>query len=850
MRNSQRLFLPALALGAMLCAGGASFAQEAEDGPRAAEASGADVALTINGRRPLKGDPVTLGFDNVSVEKTIPFIVESTGKVVIPQKAVLGKTVTIVNDQPIPRNEALDLLFMALQQADVGVVETADVISLRLIEELDRQDVPVIGPDERVADRRDLGNMYRKVFALTNSSAENVGEVLQEALPSYAEMLVDADSNQVVVLGNVAMLQRLEVLVDALDRPSAAALETETFRLRYADAELIAENIEELYSADEATSGSGDDRRAQFMRMMQGRFDPRSGRGGPEEQQASTATSENLRVTANVQQNSVTVIAEPRVIEQIREQIDAEWDMPIPEEAVIPKTYDLEHSDPLKIADLLSSLFEEVEATRNSAGSEPVGRLTGQFTFQAIEESNRLVVVAKNSENLKIIDELIEDLDRPQTAGLPELVELKHADAEDLAEQLNALLSEDGTLAEIGRAEAGLSLDDSSESPFASDSSGSDSSSEQQTESISFWWQRSRASDEERSASNMVGKIRIVPISRQNALMILGPPEYHASLLKFIELLDRPGRQVLIRAVIAEITLEDATALGLRWSNSSNIFDGTTFDNRIGVTGGIDVTENEIFGDLFDTSVLNANIDLNILLDALDQRSGIQILSEPRIFTGDNQEAVFFDGQDIPFVTDSQTTDAGNVVNSFDYRSVGIQLRVRPRITKERNVDLRVNIELSSIREGETLFGGFIVDRRETTTQLIVGDSQTVVISGILRQQEDVINRKVPLLGDLPLIGALFRSTTRSTTNTELVAFITPVVVESDSGEDGFNFQELEELNEEPRKRLEELREQMLENAPTGPVDQHIIWSTPIEDDEDEDQAESDEPDADNTEEE
>ncbi len=836
MQNSRRFALPMALLAGALLVLPQAYGQDAEStAGNAAHVVGTPEA--INGRRPLKGDDVTLGFDNVALEKVIPFIVESTGKVVIPQKAVLGKTITVINDQPIPRNEALDLLFMALQQADVGVVETDKVISLRLIEELDRQDVPVLGPDDRVERRRDLGNMYRKVFALSNASAENVGEVLQEALPSYAKMLIDADSNQVVVLGNVAMLQRIEKLVDALDRPSAAALETETFRLRYADAELIAENIEELYAADEASRGGEDDRRAQFMRMMQQRFD-RGGRGGPEEDQPATATSENLRVTANVQQNSVTVIAEPRVIEQIREQIQTEWDLAIPEEAVVPKTYDLEHSDPIKIRDLLSSLFEEVEATRNSAGSEPVGRLTGQFTFQAIEESNRLVVVAKNTEHLRIIDELIEDLDRPQTAGLPELVELKHADAEDLAEQLNALLSEEGTLAEIGRAEEGLSLEDSSESPFASDSSTSSSASQnqQQTESISFWWQRSRPSTEERSASNMVGKIRIVPIARQNALMILGPPEYHASLLKFIELLDRPGRQVLIKAVIAEITLEDATALGIRWSNSGDIFDGTSPDNRISVTGGIEATESDIFGNLFDTSVLTANIDLNLLLQALDERSGIQILSEPRIFTGDNQEAVFFDGQDVPFVTDSQTTDVGSIINSFDYRAVGIQLRVRPRITKERNVDLRVNIELSSIREGQTLFGGFIVDRRETTTQLIVGDAQTVVISGILRQQEDVINRKVPLLGDLPLIGAIFRSTTRSTTNTELVAFITPVVVESQMIEGGAtDLRELEQLNEEPRRRLEELREEMMEGAPTGPVDQDLIFGFPIEDKKDKD---------------
>jgi general secretion pathway protein D len=450
-----------------------------------------------------------------------------------------------------------------------------------------------------------------------------------------------------------------------------------------------------------------------------------------------------------------------------------------------------------------------------------VGRLTGQFTFEAIEETNRLVVLSRNVENLNVIDEMVEQLDRPQTAGLPQLVELKHANAEDLAEQLNALLSESGTLAQVGRQESGLTEDDSGASPFASDSTSSTTADQAIDEPISFWWQRARSNADEREASNLVGKMRIVPVARQNALMILSPPEYHQSIVSLIEQLDQPGRQVLISAVIAEITLDDATVLGLRWSNSAGIIESTNFDNRLAVSTDFTGTENDFLSSLFDTSVLNVNTDLTVILQALDERAAIQILSEPKIFTSDNQEANFFDGQDIPFVTDSQTTDEGNIVNSFDYRAVGIQLRVRPRITKERNVDLRVNIELSSIRENETLFGGFIVDRRETTTQLIVADGQTVVISGILRQQEDIINRKVPLLGDLPLIGALFRSTTRSSTNTELVAFITPVVVE--------NEEEIESLNQPYRDRLFELREELTEDAPTGPIDQDIIWGTPIE---------------------
>jgi type II secretory pathway component GspD/PulD (secretin) len=116
-------------------------------------------------------------------------------------------------------------------------------------------------------------------------------------------------------------------------------------------------------------------------------------------------------------------------------------------------------------------------------------------------------------------------------------------------------------------------------------------------------------------------------------------------------------------------------------------------------------------------------------------------------------------------------------------------------------VDLRVNLELSSIAPGQTNDDFVIIDRRETTTQLIIQDGQTVVISGILRSEESDVVRKVPLLGDIPLLGAIFRSTEKRTENTELVAFITPRVVRNDA--------ELRDVNEPFRERLEQLRERL-----------------------------------------
>lgn len=753
-----------------------------------------------NGRRLLSDEPTVLAFNKVTVEELLPFLIESTGKVVVPRPEVLVQRITIVNDQPIPRQQALDMVFFALLQNDIAVVEFPDRVILRNISEIDRQDVPVIPAGESVLGRTDIGLIFEKVFTLRSGTAENFGELLEDSLPDFAKLTVDEESNQIVVMGNVGLLQRIERLVLSLDQPSAASLATETFHLRYADAEQIAENISELFSSSATTTGSRND--VQFrIRQLQAQRGGRGGNNNNNNDENAASVSENLRVTANSQTNSVTVLAERDVLDQIREVITTSWDVPLPEEAVIPRVYDLVNIDPIKVRDVLTELFGEGTGGNDSQG---VGRLAGQFSFEAIPEAARLIVLAKSPDHLSVIDEIISDLDQPQTAGLPQIIELKHASAEELAEQLNALLSREGTLAQIPRSETGLSDGASTASPFSENATQTNNQAEEAAETITFWWQRAQPPTDIAGSSNLVSKIRIVPVWRQNALMVLAPPEYQSSIVEMIERLDQPGRQVLLAAVIAEIAIEDATDLGLRWSSSS--FNPTRTDNSLQLGPGpsgntFTGTQNDLLPGLFDTSVLDVGLDINLLLQALAQKTSVNVLSEPRIFTSDNQEAEFFDGQDIPFVTDSQTTDTGSVIQGFDYRAVGIQLRVRPRITPRREVDLRINLELSSLQPGQTLFGGFIVDRRETTTHLIVADGQTVVISGILRSEDSDIKRKVPILGDIPLIGLLFQSTETVQSRTELLAFITPIVVENDA--------EVEDLNIEYNDRLGTLREEL-----------------------------------------
>lgn len=801
----------------------------------------AEPQIDERGRRVVEGPPTALAFKNVSVEDMIPFIVEVTGKVVMPQSAVLSRKVTVLNDKKIPREEALDLVVLALQQNGIAVVETEKTVTLRDIGEITRQDVPVIGPTESVLGRNDLGVFVEKVFRLKYNTAKKMGDVIKVGLPEFAKIAIDEESNQISIMGNIALLQRIEQQVNSLDRPAAGALQTETFRLRYADANAIKTNIEELFGqSDDPTRRNDPNRFQPWMRNQQNN-----------DEGASTNV---IKVTSNTSQNSITVAADGVILGQIRELIASQWDQPLPEAAIVPRIYDLKNSDPVKVASLLTGLFgagttgttganrqgnnqpgQNNQNNQNAPESgQGAGRLAGQFTFQPIPDAGRLVVIAKSPDNLAVIDKIIEGLDLPQSVGLPEVLELKHANAEDLAEQLNALLAQEGTLASIRRAESGLSANGSTgASPFASTTTTTDQNGNTDTAAnanLSFWWQRARTPTDRRNSSNLIGLIRIVPVWRQNAVLVIAPPEYKNSVAALVDQLDRPGRQVLISAIVAEVSREDALSLGLRWGNQA-LTATNNGENAISLGTSASGQSNNFASSLFDSSLLTLNTNVNALLQALAQKTQVSILSEPKIFTSDNQEAEFFDGQDIPFVTDSQTNAQGNLVQSFDYKAVGIQLRARPRITIKGDVDLRVNLQLSSIVPGQTLFGGFIVDRRETTTQLVVGDGQTVVISGILREEVSNIVRKVPFFGDIPLLGEIFKSRDISKTNTELLVFITPLVVNNSSENVPANERFIDRLqNIREDARPDEYKDQVRERGkqrPPQPGDNVMVPAGP-----------------------
>jgi len=227
--------------------------------------------------------------------------------------------------------------------------------------------------------------------------------------------------------------------------------------------------------------------------------------------------------------------------------------------------------------------------------------------------------------------------------------------------------------------------------------------------------------------------------------------------------------------------------------------------------GAIDFITNMLGGTQNNTVTLGP-FGINVIIEALNSITNTRVIQEPRVFTADNEEAVFFAGQEYPVATGSVSGATGiqNLTTTIEYKNIGVFLNVRPRITEEGAVDLAVSLELSqakgAVNVGQTT--SEIFDRKQITTHAILLDGQTIVLGGLLREFEQVKLDRIPLLADIPIIGELFQFRSERLERTELIAFITPTVVHRPvDNYDNFNLADIHRLEDVARPLAEQIEE-------------------------------------------
>jgi general secretion pathway protein D len=287
-----------------------------------------------------------------------------------------------------------------------------------------------------------------------------------------------------------------------------------------------------------------------------------------------------------------------------------------------------------------------------------------------------------------------------------------------------------------------------------------------------------------------------------NSILINAPDAIYNNLRAALDKLDVRRAQVYVEALIAEITADKAAEFGIQWQSLSGAgrsgtqgFGGTNFggpgQNILGISAspasagrGLNIG---VINGVVSIPGVGQVLNLNLLIRALETDSNANILSTPTLLTLDNEEARIVIGQNVPFITGQYALSGGATTptpfQTIERRDVGLTLRVRPQISEGGTVRLQIYQEVSSV---EDVFNpaGVVTNKRAVESMVLVDDGQIVVIGGLIQDSVKDGVEKVPLLGDIPLLGALFQYKTRSRSKTNLMVFLRPVVVRDAQGAD------------------------------------------------------------------
>ncbi|MHC4324424.1 MAG: secretin N-terminal domain-containing protein [Planctomycetota bacterium] len=639
----------------------------------------------------------------------------------------------------------------------------------------------------RYADSRDVEESVERGFS-NMPGIEFAPSVLVESLEQ---------TKQVVIFGRKDLREIVKQMIAEMDVPPGQ-FETAHIKLKHADPDMVKEKLDELYQ--QGMSGSS--------RYGYGGYNPYSrGRG------SSSQSPEMVKVVSYTTLKEITVIASPENMIEIRKRIE-EWDVPLDVDAVKPRIIELRNCDPVEMANLLTSLFSEGGSGGSSSRGfsmyrgmfssqlvdqqKIVGALYGQLTFEEVPGTKKIIVISKIPEAYDVIEELVMELDKAEMAEIPKVITLKYSDPEELSEILNAMFAEAGTSASLRRSDVGLSeysMEEETQTT-ATDSAGQN----QYTPPWSSSGAR-RTVDEEMPISNVIGRIRFVPETRTKSILVLSPPEFMPEIEKLIAELDVPGKQVMVKAIIVQINHESMTSLGVQFApyGSETFAFGQYDENTIAVRNQLEyMYERGSF-------TFSAMADVTAMLDFLVTETRAKVLNQQTLWTEDNEEASFFKGDKVAFLGATTSSPDVGTTQSIEFSRVGMTLAVRPSITPENSVDMIINILISQLTTEEEN-GQPVRTEMETRTNMIVADGQTVMLGGILFQEDRVVRKKVPLLGDVPIIGELlFAHNEVIAANNELIVFITPYVIDDPDKV----LPETRDQMERPKQKLDKIQEEL-----------------------------------------
>jgi general secretion pathway protein D len=706
-----------------------------------------------------------LNFKDASLRSVLEYLSEAAGLIVVQEATVEGR-VTVMSRQPVSVDEAVSLLNTVLKDKGYAAVRIARTLRIVALDQAKKSALPVrSGSDPEKIELSD--QLVTQVIPIRSADAVLLKRDLATLIPSYADLSSNAATNTLILTDTQTNVRRFVEIVKALDTQTATVSEVRVYQLKYANAANAARLINELFRADQQGQPGGSSPFGSVRQFLFGGGGGPPGGGGPfgggfggrgprgesgefgrrddhgesgRRDGESPATiggrQQQQKVTASSDDrtNTLVVSGPPellKVIDDIVKQLDSN---PTEEQAVF--IYSLKNAKAVNIEGVLNNLF-------GWSGGSTSGRSS-----------------ATSQQNTT----------SPFRSGPG-------------SSSRSSGSSRSGGLGS-GMGSGGMGSGGFGSSSTGSRSGGFGSSSGSRLGSSGARMSSSTMS----AASDLVGQVFVVADEDTNSLLVTAATKNFDRIKEILADLDRPVPQVLIKVLIVEVTHKNSHDLGAEFS-FLNLHASGTQGNTIGTNFNVAAKT-----DGFNVRVFGGDVTAAVrLMAAVDK---IDVLSRPYILTSDNQQASIMVGETVPFITRSQLTDAGQTINTIEYDDVGIILSVTPHINPDGLVIMDVYPEISArvipgVRISETVEAP-VFSRRAAQSRVAIRDGQTIVIGGMMEDRNLDHVDKVPLLGDIPWLGALFRRTTLEKTKIELLIFLTPHVAKVPEDLQGMSANELE----------------------------------------------------------
>jgi len=461
-------------------------------------------------------------------------------------------------------------------------------------------------------------------------------------------------------------------------------------------------------------------------------------------------------------------------------------------------------------SDLVVLVNRLIDPGSGGAGAAAQGQADTSFktTLLAEPRSNSLILRAANPARAALVRSLVAKLDQPNASGGASgnihVVYLKNAEATKLAATLRAAMVAAG-----GSSNTSTLTGSTGISPTNSNL-GNPTTTTASTASTSSGLGTGASSTFGNSAQPSTGgQIQADPAT--NSLIISAPEPQYRQLREVIDRLDGRRAQVLVESLIVEVNANKVAQFGVQWQGllgsvggtvgllgtNSSVAGANILNLSTGALGSVLPSAGFNFG--LGTKI-NGQYVLGMLAQFLENNGDGNVLSTPNLLTLDNEEAKIVIGQNVPFVTGTYTStnNSTSTVNPFqtvERKDVGLTLRVKPQISENGTVKMAIYQEVSSIDAStKTNTNGPTTNKRSIESNVLVDDGSIVVLGGLMQDQYSGSADKVPLMGDLPVVGNLFRSENRTRTKTNLMVFLRPVVVRDAADADAITMGRYESL--------------------------------------------------------